>query len=73
LTLLKAGIIAPDFSQRGARIASDFKVLDGQKKPYDNLYGVGAMTASSLGDVIGAGTIAKQAESLAASLAPLFR
>ena len=73
LTLLKAGIIAPDFSQRGARIASDFKVLDGQKKPYDNLYGVGAMTASSLGDVIGAGTIAKQAENLAASLAPLFR
>jgi uncharacterized NAD(P)/FAD-binding protein YdhS len=73
LSLLKAGIIAPDFSQRGARIASDFKVLDGQKKPYDNLYGVGAMTASSLGDVIGAGTIAKQAESLAASLAPLFR
>jgi uncharacterized NAD(P)/FAD-binding protein YdhS len=73
LKLLKAGIIAPDFSQRSARIASDFKVLDGQKKPYDNLYALGAMTASSLGDVIGAGTIAKQAESLAASLAPLFR
>ena len=73
LKLLKAGIIAPDFSQRSARIASDFKVLDGQKKPYDNLYALGAMTASSLGDVIGAGTIAKQAESLAASLAPIFR
>ncbi len=73
LKLLNAGIIASDFSQRGARIAPDFKVLDGQKKPYDNLYGIGAMTASSLGDVIGAGTIAKQAEILAASLAPLFR
>ena len=71
--LLEAEIIAPDISQRGARIAPDYKVLDSLKKPYDNLHALGAMTANSLGDVIGAGTIAKQAEKLAAILAPLFR
>jgi len=44
-------------------------VLDNKHASYETLFGVGAMTASSLGDVIGAGSIAKQAEQLAKILA----
>ena len=65
----QAGLVAPDISNRGARIGPDFRVLDNQHARYETLFGVGAMTASSLGDVIGAGSIAKQAEQLAKILA----
>lgn len=67
--LLQAGLVAPDISNRAARISPDFRVLDSQHVSYDTLFGIGAMSASSLGDVIGAGSIAKQAEQLAKILA----
>lgn len=65
----KAGLVAPDISNRAARIGPDLRVLKPQQIAYDTLFGVGAMSASSLGDVIGAGSIAKQAEQLAKILA----
>ena len=61
----QAGLVAPAISNHAARIGPDFRVLDKQHAAYGTLFGVGAMTASSLGDVIGAGSIAKQAETLA--------
>ena len=61
--------MAPDISNRAARIGPDLRVLKPQQIAYDTLFGVGAMSASSLGDVIGAGSIAKQAEQLAKILA----
>ena len=64
-----AGLVAPDINSRAARIGPDFRVLDQHHIGYETLFGVGAMTASSLGDVIGAGSIAKQAEQLAKILA----
>ena len=70
--MLAGGLAAPDRTGKSLRVATCLGVMDSAQERQDNLFAIGAMTASCLGDVIGAGSIAKQAEELAAKLAKIF-
>ncbi len=70
--MLADGLAAPDRTGKSLRIAPCLSVMDNAHDPQNNLFAIGAMTASCLGDVIGAGSVAKQAEELAAKLAKIF-
>ena len=70
--MLADGLAAPDRTGKSLRVAACLGVMDSAHDPQNNLWAIGAMTASCLGDVIGAGSIAKQAEELAAKLAKIF-
>ncbi len=70
--MLADGLAATDRTGKSLRVAACLGVMDSAQERQDNLWAIGAMTASCLGDVIGAGSIAKQAEELAAKLAKIF-
>ena len=70
--MLADGLAAPDRTGKSLRVAACLGVMDSANDQQNNLWAIGAMTASCLGDVIGAGSIAKQAEELAAKLAKIF-
>ena len=70
--MLADGLAAPDRTGKSLRVAACLGVMDSAYDPQNNLWAIGAMTASCLGDVIGAGSIAKQAEELAVKLAKIF-
>tara|TARA_Y100000589_G_scaffold316123_1_gene340497 strand:+ start:440 stop:1807 length:1368 start_codon:yes stop_codon:yes gene_type:complete len=58
-------VIQADAFGWGPQLAEDLKLCSGDGDPYPFGYGIGAMTAGSEGDVVGATTIARQAASLA--------
>jgi len=70
--MLADGLAAPDRTGKSLRIATCLGVMDRAYDPQNNLFAIGAMTASCLGDEVGAGSVAKQAEELAAKLAKIF-
>ena len=70
--MLADGLAAPDRTGKSLRVAACLGVMDSAYDQQNNLWAIGAMTASCLGDVIGAGSIAKQAEELAAKLTKIF-
>ena len=70
--MLGDGLAAPDRTGKSLRVAACLGVMDSAYDPQNKFFAIGAMTASCLGDEIGAGSIAKQAEELAAKLAKIF-
>ena len=58
-------VIQADAFSWGPQLADDLRLCTGDGHPYPSGYGIGAMTAGSEGDVVGATTIARQAASLA--------
>ena len=58
-------VIQADAFGRGPQLADNHQLCSGDGHPYPSGYGIGAMTAGSEGDVVGATTIARQAASLA--------
>ena len=61
-------VIQADAFGRGPQLADNLQLCSGDGNPYPSGYGIGAMTAGSEGDVVGATTIARQAASLALHL-----
>ena len=59
-------------TKAGSNVAACLGVMDSAYDPHNNLFAIGAMTASCLGDEIGAGSVAKQAEELVTKLAKIF-
>ena len=58
-------VIQADAFGWGPQLADNLQLYSGDGHPYPSGYGIGAMTAGSEGDVVGATTIARQAASLA--------
>ena len=63
--LMGEGYALPDALAVGIRVNADFKVLDPKQAPWNDLWMIGPATMGSLGDVVAANAIAKQAEQLA--------
>jgi uncharacterized NAD(P)/FAD-binding protein YdhS len=61
-------IANPDALKRSIAIDSQLAVLDQNGRAYQSLWMIGPATMGSLGDVIAASAIAKQAEQLAKSI-----
>ena len=55
----------PDALATGIRVNAEFKVLDPKQVPWNDLWMIVPATMGSLGDVVAASAIAKQAEQLA--------
>jgi uncharacterized NAD(P)/FAD-binding protein YdhS len=70
--LIETGLAVADLTGRSVRVNSAGQVLDTHFQPMPNLWAVGAQTAGSLGDVIGAGSVAKQAAILARTLTAIL-
>ena len=66
--LICDAITSPDALRSSIAIDPQFAVLDTKGKPYQSLWMIGPATMGSLGDVIAASAIAKQAEQLAKSI-----
>ena len=64
-TMISGHVIQADALGRGPQLADNHQLCSGDGHPYPSGYGIGAMTAGSEGDVVGATTIARQAASLA--------
>lgn len=67
--LISQGVIRACAFGTGPECSDAFEVLDAKGMAYPHCFALGAMTKGSFGDVVGAGTIARQAEQLAPILA----
>ena len=68
-TLLETDIIHSNAFGDGPEVAQNLAVLHPEGHAYNTLFALGAATKGSCGDVVGAGTIAQQAEQLSKILA----
>lgn len=66
--LIQDAIASPDALQSSIAVNSQLAVLDPMGQPYQSLWMIGPATMGSLGDVIAASAIAKQAEQLAQAI-----
>jgi uncharacterized NAD(P)/FAD-binding protein YdhS len=66
--LICDAIASPDALRSSIAIDPQLAVLDARDKPYQSLWMIGPATMGSLGDVIAASAIAKQAEQLAKAI-----
>jgi uncharacterized NAD(P)/FAD-binding protein YdhS len=66
--LTRDAIASPDALKSSIAINPQLAVLDARGKPYQSLWMIGPATMGSLGDVIAASAIAKQAEQLAKAI-----
>lgn len=63
--LISSQLAIPDALQQSIAIDTNFRVLDTNHQPWENLWLIGPATMGSLGDVVAASAITKQAEQLA--------
>jgi uncharacterized NAD(P)/FAD-binding protein YdhS len=63
--LISSQLAIPDALQQSIAIDTNFRVLDSNHQPWENLWLIGPATMGSLGDVVAASAITKQAEQLA--------
>ena len=63
--LISSQLAIPDALQQSIAIDTNFRVLDSNQQAWENLWLIGPATMGSLGDVVAASAITKQAEQLA--------
>ena len=63
--LISSQLAMPDALQQSIAIDTNFRVLDSNQQAWENLWLIGPATMGSLGDVVAASAISKQAEQLA--------
>lgn len=66
--LIAAQLALPDALDQAIAVDTAFRVLGPDQQPWANLWMIGPATAGSLGDVVAASAISKQAEQLSARL-----
>jgi len=67
--LISSRLVIPDALQQSIAVDGNLRVLDSNQKAWENLWLIGPATMGSLGDVVAASAITKQAEQLAEQLA----
>lgn len=70
--LIAERLIHPCAFGIGPELSDRLEVLDNTGKAYKNCFALGAMTKGSCGDVVGAGTIARQAQQLSSHLGDML-
>ena len=63
--MLTTGVVRADAFGRGPGLGDDLRLCTPSGQPYPSAYALGALTAGSEGDVVGATTISRQAAALA--------
>jgi uncharacterized NAD(P)/FAD-binding protein YdhS len=66
--LIGSQLAIPDALQQSIAIDTHFRVLDSNQQAWENLWLIGPATMGSLGDVVAASAITKQAEQLAGQI-----
>ena len=66
--LISDDLALPDSLNKSIAVNHQFAVLQPTKEAYSNLWMIGPATMGSIGDVVAASAIAKQAEQLARKL-----
>ncbi len=62
--MINSGLVAADVTGRAVRVNEGLQIIDKDGQPLPGIWAAGAMTAGSMGDVIGAGAIPKQIDRL---------